>query len=282
MNWGLAIACIALVLIFQESSKLAAAFGLAVSGTMLITSVIFYVVTRNTWGWPLWKAGGLLVFFLSFDVPFLVANMLKFFDGGYLPFMVGVFFVIVMIVWRIGRGLLSKHYAKQALPLDDYLANLDDKIVARIPGTALMMSSQSNGVPPVLYRTVRRFKVVHETVILLTVEMEHTPNVPLTRRVKFEEIGKGFFRITLHFGFIDEPDVPKALEPILSRLPGSPALADLVYVIGRETVVAQEGGDMSFVSESIFAVLMRNARAATDYFKLPPEQVVELAKHIDL
>jgi KUP system potassium uptake protein len=282
MNWGLAGACIALVLLFRESAKLAAAFGLAVSGTMAITSVVYYVVIRRTWRWPLWKALAVVALFLSFDIPFFVANTYKFFDGGYLPFTVGVFFVIVMINWRIGRGLLALHFKERAEPIDRFVASVDERTTTRIPGTAVFMAS-SDGIPPALRRTVTRFHILHKTVVLLTVVLEHVPHVAEIDRVgKSIALDKGFHRMTLHYGFIEEPDVHGDLAAALAEAGIQTPSDELLYVLGHETFVAAAGGRMGALSESLFAFLSRNAKSATDYFQLPPEQVVEVGALIDL
>src|SRR5450432_1338658 len=165
MNWGLAGACIALVLMFRESGKLAAAFGLAVSGTMAITSVVYFFVVRYTWHWPLWKAIAVVGLFLSFDIPFLAANTLKFLDGGYVPFTVGVLFVVVMVNWRIGRGYLGLHFKERALPLDQFIASLDRRVLARPPGIVVFMAS-GDGAPPAMRRIVDRFHALQSTVLL--------------------------------------------------------------------------------------------------------------------
>jgi KUP system potassium uptake protein len=282
MNWGLAGACIALVVIFRESGRLAAAFGLAVSGTMAITSVIYYFVLRHTWRWPLWKAAFVVGLFLSFDIPFLVANTFKFLDGGYVPFAVGVLFVIVMVNWRIGRSLLALHFKARAQPLERLVSALDEGAIARMPGTAVFMAS-GDGVPPALRRALARFRSLQETVVLLNVVLEPAPRVPEEDRVKSSvELGRGLHRLTLHYGFIEETDVPADLAEALPRIGIPTAPADVVYVIGRETFVAGRGGRMGTMSEGLFAFLSRNAKGATDYFRLPPDQVIEVGAQIDL
>ncbi len=282
LNTGLAISCIALVLAFRESSKLAAAYGLAVAGTMAITSVVFYLVTRHTWGWSAGKSGALLVFFLSFDLPFLGANCLKFFDGGYLPFAVGVAFVLVMISWRIGRGYLSSELQAQSADLEAFFAELPRAVKTRIPGTAIVMASLSGGVPPVLRRLVKRFHVMHEQVVLVTIATEHTPTVRDDERSTVEPLGHGMARVILHFGFMEDPQVPVELARALGKLDLIVEADRLVYLIGRETLIVTEKGKMGRVTEPIFAFLSRNMRGATEYFAIPPEQVVELGMQIDL
>jgi KUP system potassium uptake protein len=280
LNWGLMVACCLLVVIFRESSKLAAAFGLAVSGTMAITSVLFYVVTRNTWGWSRLRAGAVLVLFLSFDIPFLIANALKFFDGGYVPFVVASVFVVIMATWRIGRGLLADRFARTSTDLDQFLAGLETQADRRIPGTGVFLASLSKGVPPVLMLLWERLRVVHERALLVTVVTEHEPVVPEARRSEVTPIGQGFYRVILRYGFTEQADIPQAEAAVLAGLECHDGR--VVYVLGKETFIATSQGKMGATLESIFAFLSRNARNATDYFRIPPDQVLELGSHIDL
>ncbi len=282
MNWFLAVACIALVLIFRESNKLAAAFGLAVSGTMLITSIVYFVVTFRTWKWPLWKSLGVLLLFLSFDIPFFLANTLKFLDGGYLPFAVGVFFVTIMVIWRIGRDHVAEYFGALAEPPETFISGLDAKLIGHVPGTAVFMSSYSRGIPLTLQRLVKKFRVLYQNTILLTVTAEHIPYVPDKDRIETEDIGHGIRRVTLRFGFMDQPDIPSELGRALPGLGCLQKPEELLYVLGRETFMGTSRNKMGAISESIFEVLSRNSKNATDYFHIPPEQVVELGMQIDL
>jgi KUP system potassium uptake protein len=282
MNWGLAVACVALVLLFRESSKLAAAYGLAVSGTMAITTVAYFVVVRETWHWALWKAGLVAALFLSFDVPFLVANSAKFWEGGYLPFGVGVVFVTLMVTWRIGRDLLALYFSERAEPLESFIAHVDERVRARIPGAVVFLSSGS-GVPPALRRVATRFKALHERVLLLNVVIEHVPAVPALERMKdLERLAEGFCRMSFHYGFMDESDVHGDLTLALRMLGVDSPAGELLYVVGRETFVGTSSGRMGALWEKLFGFLSRNAKSATDYFRLPPEQVVEVGAQIDL
>lgn len=282
INWGLAGGCIALVLIFHESTRLAAAYGLAVCGTMGITSVIYFVVTRNTWGWPLWRAVPLLVLFLLFDTPFFLANALKFRDGGYVPVLVGVAFFCVMTTWKIGRDLLGQHVLAMSPPLDEFLANLDERVAARVPGAAVFMASNPKGVPPVMVHHAKRIKVLHETILLLTVKFDHVPVVPREERLKLERLDKGFVRLVARYGFTQTPNVPELLE-MAKHTFGLPLdLSEVTYYLGRETLLATGAGRMGKNAERLFSFLMRNARTATRYFGIPPQQVVEIGTQIDL
>jgi KUP system potassium uptake protein len=281
MNWGLMIACAMLVLAFQESSRLAAAFGIAVSGTMAITSVTYYVVTRQTWHWPRWKALPVLVVFLSFDIPFFAANLGKFFDGGYVPIVVGAIFFTVMAVWRVGRRVLREYTKRHSAPLDRFLETLDERIV-RVPGTGVFMSSVPTDVPLILEHHIQRIHVLHEHVVLLTIAFEHVPYVPRAERFIVEPLTRGFTRIIAHYGFMDEPDVPAMLREAKARHALSCDLHDATFYLGRETFLATAKGRLGPLREGLFAFLSRNSTSATSYFAIPPHQVVELGTQIDL
>ncbi len=282
LNWFLAVACILLVLVFRESSRLAAAFGLAVSGTMAITSLVFYEVTRQAWGWSRARAGAVTLLFLSFDVPFVIANALKFFDGGYLPFAVGVGFTVAMVSWRVGRSYLGEELARQSPPLEPLLDELSAGRLARSRGAAVVLSSQSEGVPPVLARLVAHLGTVPEKVLLATVRTEHVPHVDPEARVQVERIGHGVSRATLHYGFMEVPLVPDAVARALVLLGDDTPADQLTYLLGRETLVVTERGRMGRITEPVFALLSRNAHSPSDDFGLPETQVVEIGTQFDL
>ena len=282
VNWGLAIACCVLVLFFQESSRLAAAYGIAVSGTMAITSITYYLVTRRTWGWPVWKALPLLVVFLSFDLPFFGANLLKFVDGGYVPIIVGVLFFTIMVMWRVGRTALVAYASARSTPQDQFLATVDQRVSARVPGTAIFLSSSASDIPLILEHHIRRIHVLHERVVLLTIVFEHVPYVADDQRVEVAELGKGFVRVIARYGFMDEPNIPAVLRAAGPRCERAIDLADATYYLWRETFLATSKGRLGPIREGLFAFLSRNAASATSYFAIPPEQVVELGTQIDL
>ncbi len=295
INWLLAIACLALVVWAQESTKLAAAYGIAVTGTMAITSIVFFVVVHQTWKWPLWKAVPLLVFFLSFDIPFFVANATKFMSGGYVPVVIGATFFTMMVVWRRGRRMLANALADRTKPVDEFLAEYSvdrpstqrpsvsakEHLQYRIHGTGVVMSSVSEGVPPVVVHHVERLRVLHETLILLTIVTARVPFVSLGKRTKVERLGGGLHRVVGTYGFMETPDVPALLRE--AKQAGLDAdIEDVTYFLGRETMLAGPGGQMGEIEETLFAFLTRNSRPATAHFKLPPNQVIEIGTQIDL
>jgi KUP system potassium uptake protein len=282
VNWGLGIACIALVLGFKESTALAAAFGLAVSGTMAITSIAYFAVIRETWGWSRAKSWAILLLFLLFDIPFLIANLVKFFDGGYLPVLVGAVFFVVMIVWKMGRTHLGDYFAARSPPLADFLASLPTRVVARTPGTSVFLASSAAGTPPVLFHHVERLRVLQERVVLLTITTEHIPVSPRAGRVKVEVIAPGVYRVVARCGFMESPQVPAMLAQAIDEGLLPVKLEDVTYYLGRETFIAGKLGKMGPWTESLFAFLNRNAHSAPLYFGVPAEKVVELGVQIDL
>jgi KUP system potassium uptake protein len=288
INWLLAAACIALVAWKETSSNLAAAYGLAVTGTMAITSVVFFVVTRSTWKWPLSRALPLLLFFLAFDIPFFLANVTKFFHGGYIPVVIGACFFVVMVVWRRGRRMLTEALAAKTKPLADFVSEYlaesapkETRIQTRIRGTAVVMASIADGVPAVVAHHTERLRVLHDTVVLLTIVTARVPYMAANKRVTVEKLGDGFYRMLGTYGFMDYPDVPALLRD--AKEAGLDAnVEDVTYFLGRETILALPGGNMGEVEESLFALLSRNSRPATTHFRLPPGQVIEIGTQIDL
>jgi len=290
INWVLAFACIALVVVFRESSKLAAAYGIAVTGTMTITSIVFFVVMQRTWKWSWLRTVPLLVFFLAFDIPFFAANISKLFHGGYVPVVIGAGFFTVMVVWRRGRRMLAAANAKRVRPFDRFVAEAigDDgkahprsQEIVRIPGTAVVMASLAEGAPAALVHHVERMGVLHETLVILTIATARFPFSDPDTRAETETLGAGFHRVVATYGFMETPDVPSLLRAVAAK--GLPIDTDAVtYFLGRETILALPGGQMGEVEETIFALLQRNSRPATAHFKLPPGQVIEIGTQIDL
>jgi KUP system potassium uptake protein len=281
MSWGLMAACIALVLGFRESTRLASAYGIAVSGTMAITSIVFYEVTRKTWHWSLGRALPLLLLFLAFDLPFFAANLTKFLDGGYVPVVVGVIFFLLMIDWRIGRQALHAYMEEKTQPLPAFLEGLTPDRVARVPGAAVYLSA-TEGIPLFLEMQARRVRSLAEHIALLRVIIEHEPVVDEAKRCEVETLSHGFVRAVVRFGYMENPNVPPVLERGLAANAAGFPVADATYYVGRETFIGGKGGRLGPVAESLFAFLARNAKSAIDHFGLPVERVVELGTRIDL
>ncbi len=281
INWALAIACVALVLGFRQSSRLASAYGIAVTGTMVITSLIYFEVTRCTWRWPLWRSLPLLLLFLSFDIPFFAANLFKFVDGGYVPVLLAVLVSVVMITWNRGRRIYGERTVAIAPSAAAFLADLPSKVVARIPGCAIFLTGRLTGIPLSLVHYVGRIRVLPEHVMLLTLDVVHVPHAAEDAMV-LETLGEGILHLTIERGFMDAMHVEPLLERAIARFGLSFDLGAVTYCLGRETFLATSAGSMGRWSETLFAFLARNARSATAHFKIPPEQVIEIGVQIDL
>jgi KUP system potassium uptake protein len=282
VNTALAIACIWLVLSFKESSALAAAYGIAVTGTMAITSIVYFVVLTKAWKWPLWRAVPLVAVFLSFDIPFFAANAMKFFHGGWFPMAIGLVLFLVMTTWKTGRALLGRNLASRLLPVDVFLADVAEHKPHRVPGTAVFMSSNPHGVPIVLLHHWKHNQVLHQTVVLLSVITETIPEVRTAERVQVKDLGHGFFQVTAHYGFMETPNVP-AIMDIAAQHYGVPYIpARTSYFLGRETLLPTGDSKMFHWRKALFSFISRNARSATQYFGIPPDRVVELGMQIDL
>ncbi len=281
INWALMIACVALVIGFKKSDDLAAAYGIAVTGTMSITSILFYVVVRNKWGWHPVAAGAVLALFLSIDVAFFAANIDKIESGGWVPLVIAGGVFTIMTTWRRGRAELGRHMAAGMLPVELFMADLDISRPTRVSGTAVFMTSTMGGIPPVLLHHFKHNKVLHQQVVLLSVVTEDVPVVPANERVEVEKLAHGFWRVIAHYGFMQSPSIMKALR----RAQRSGLLVDpdtTSFYLGRETLLTTGKSGMARWRKALFAFLSRNARTATSFFGLPPNRVVEMGAQIEL
>jgi KUP system potassium uptake protein len=282
VNWMLMIACILLVLGFKSSSNLAAAYGIAVISTMTITSTMFVIVARERWKWPLLKTVMVVGTFLTIDLAFFGANPVKIPHGGWFPILVAIAIFTVMTTWKRGRRTLAGVMFAHAKPLDVFLAEVERDRPARVPGTAVFMSGSDAGTPPALTHNLKHNQVLHETVILLTARTQQTPRVDPSMRVQVEPMRNGFWRATVNFGFMEEPNVPEALALINHpQLRVDPR--KVTYFLGRETLIAtKKVPGMALWRERLFVTMSRNAMNATNYFSLPPDRVVELGAQLEI
>jgi KUP system potassium uptake protein len=281
VNWLMLAGVVALVLAFQSSTNLAAAYGIAVTGTMIITDVFAYLVARHQWGWPRWRAALVFGALLALDLAFLGANATKIVDGGWFPLVFGGFVFLLLSTWKAGRELVHKRLDTQALLLADFVPAVDSPDIVSVPGTAVFMTPYAEHVPHALLHNLKHNKVLHERVVIATVVAPPVPRIDEAERVGIERLGGRFFRVTIRYGFMEQPDVPAALAACATHgLVVEPMTTS--YFLGRETVVPEAGGDMSLWRESLFSTLYRNARTATDFFRLPPNQVVELGTRVTL
>ncbi|HYH23424.1 MAG TPA: potassium transporter Kup [Azospirillum sp.] len=280
-NWGLLAGVIGLVVWFQSSSNLAAAYGIAVTGDMIITTILALVVARRRWHWsvPACMVPG--VVFLTVDAGFFSANIIKIPQGGWAPLVIAVGALFLMSTWRRGRAILSRRLAEDSLPLDHFIKRQAKSDVHRVKGTAVFMTSSSDTVPIALLHNLKHNQVLHERVVFVTVLVEDVPRVPAKDRVTVEGLAEGFYRITVRYGFSQEPNIPKALR--LCKAFGLEFdLMATSFFLGRETLIPRMEPPMAQWREKLFVVMSRTAVSATDFFKIPPNRVVELGTQVQL
>jgi KUP system potassium uptake protein len=281
INWALMVACIALVVGFGTSSSLAAAYGVAVTTTMVITTVLLFVVERELWGWSLPAAVLFSAFFLTIDLAFFGANIVKIAHGGWFPLVVAGTVFTLMTTWRRGRKILADRIQESALSDTDFLRSIEKRPPPRVAGTAVFMDRTVEGIPLPLLHNLKHNKVLHERVILLTIKTEEIPNVPDEEQSEVRELGQGLYRVIARYGFVEQPDVPELLANVeLPQLKFDPDAT--TFFLGRETLLATERPGMAIWREQLFAWMTRNAQAAPLYFRLPPGRVVELGAQIEL
>jgi KUP system potassium uptake protein len=286
VNWAIGAACIALVLGFRSSSNLAAAYGIAVTGTMSITTLLFHRVMRDLWRWRRWQAWPLTVLFLAADLSFFGANLVKIEEGGWFPIAAAVLVFTLMSTWKRGRAALAQLLRDAGLPLDLFLADVARRRPTRIPGTAVFMTSNLGSAPPVLLHHLKHNKVLHERILLVSVLTEEIPGVPEPERVVTRELGGGFFQVVAHYGFMEQPNVPALLESLRDRAGPGPRLdvepMDTTFYLGRETLLATGTSKLATWRKRLFIVMSRNAATASAFFGLPPNRVVELGAQVQL
>jgi KUP system potassium uptake protein len=281
VNWMLMLSTVGLVVGFRSSSALAAAYGIAVTSTMVITTLLAYLVARRSWGVPRALAGSLAAFFLVLELGFFAANVIKIPHGGWFPLVVGGLIYLLLSTWKAGRAVLASRLRERLYPFDRFLRDITDSPPSRVPGTAVFMTSNLVGTPPTLLHNLEHNHVLHERVLLLTVVTSDVPHVPEEQRFSVEPLGQGFFRITLRYGFMEEPDVPAALAAGSEH--GIPLdLGDTTFFLGVETLLSTEQAGMARWRTRLFAIMSRNALRATSFFRIPPERVVELGMQIEL
>ena len=280
INWGLMIACVGLVLAFRSSSNLAAAYGVAVTTTMVITTILLYYVMRERWRWSPFLAGSLTVVFLIVDVAFFAANIVKVPAGGWFPLVVGAAVFTAMTTWKTGRRRLTTALRRGELPIERFIGSIAAHPQLRVPGTAVYLFPDPGVTPPALLANLRHNEVLHETVVLVAVQTSSVPRVPQVRRSTVHDLGEGFAQVVLHFGFMDEPDVPRALINIVDPEFGFDP-EDATYFVGRETIINRSRG-IERARSALYGAMHRNASSAVQYFSLPPSQVIEIGKQVAL
>jgi len=281
VNWLLMICAVGLVIAFQASTNLAAAYGVAVTATMAITTSILAVVERERWRWPTLAIVAVTVPLLFVDLAFFGANIIKVEQGGWFPLLVGVLAFTLMATWRRGRQILNERLAETLMEPGDLLRDLAANRIPRVPGTAIFMSRRADGIPTALLHNLKHNKVVHKHVILLSVIVEEIARLPETERIHWEDLGQGVYRLVLRFGYMDETNLPAILASIENPpVPLQPMTTS--YFLGRETLLATRRPGMALWRERLFAWMMRNATGAANYFSLPSNQVIELGAQIEM
>jgi KUP system potassium uptake protein len=280
-NRLLMVACVYLVVTFGASSELASAYGIAVTGTMAITTVLAYWVARDRWGWSRLRAGGVLVALLAIDLSFFVSCSAKIASGGWFPLALGAGMFTVMMTWNRGRTILGEKIVATTLPLPMFLRDVATRQPHRVSGTAVFLSSTRRGTPTVLLHHFKHNKSLHEQVVILSITTDAVPSVPDAQKVRLKDFGQGFWGVTAHYGFMESPDVSDILTRC-HRKGMQTNTADTSYYLGREALIPKRGlPGMAYWRKHLFRFLSRNARSATDFFAIPPNRVIELGMQIE-
>ncbi|MGH6805199.1 MAG: potassium transporter Kup [Methyloceanibacter sp.] len=279
VNTLLLLGVLLLVVLFKSSGALASAYGIAVTGTMVVTAILALIVIWKFWKWPLWAAAALMVPFLLIDLTFLGANMLKVFQGGWVPLLIGAMVMAVMITWRKGARILADKTRRLETPIDNLIESLEKKELCRVPGTAVFLTADKESAPTALLHSLKHYKVLHEQNVVLTMITETTPRVSTVDRVSIEPLGGSFQRVLLRFGFMETPNVPKALG--LARKEGlSFDIMSTSFFLSRRSVRPDARSGMPAWQDRLFILLARNADDASSYFQLPTDRVVEIGTQV--
>ncbi|MBS3930767.1 MAG: potassium transporter Kup [Sphingomonadales bacterium] len=280
LNWALMVMVIILVLFFQSSSNLAAAYGIAVTGAMFIDTILLAVVLITLWRWPLWKALPLIAVFIIVDLAYLGANLLKVPQGGWVPLAIGLFIFTLLTTWSRGRNLMRQSMTEGTIPMEVFAKSAHSS-ATRVPGTAIFMASAASGVPSALLHNIKHNKVLHERVVILTVAIQDVPYVDEANRCSVKDLGKGFYRMVLKYGFLEETDIPTALKR--ADICGGPfEIMKTSFFLSRQTLLASEKPGMAIWREKLFAWMLRNAASAMEFFRLPTNRVVELGSQVEI
>jgi KUP system potassium uptake protein len=281
INTVLLLGVLLLVTQFRSSSALAEAYGVAVSGTMVVTTLMAMVVIWKSWKWPLWATAALMIPFLLIDTTFLSANLLKVFHGGWVPLLIGALVMLVIFTWRKGAKILAAKTRRLETPIDELVEALEKRSPPRVPGTAVFLTGDPNSAPTALLHSLKHYKVLHEDNVILTVVIENTPYVKIADRVSIEPLKKSFSRVRIRFGFMEIPNVPRALG--IARKQGwSFDIMSTSFFLSRRSVRPDARSGMSPWQDRIFILLARNADDASSYFHLPTDRVVEIGTQVSV
>ncbi len=281
VNWVLFILTVWCVLIFKNSSALASAYGIAVSLTMVITTILATTVALQRWRWKWYVVAGSVLVFFSIDLVFLAANLAKILDGGWFPLTIAAVIFVLVTTWRRGRKIMSQKLNEKSIAYENFKMIIENQKVTRVSGVAIFMSSSADGVPFTLVHNVKHNKCFHTTTVILTVVLEDSPYVFENERIKFESKGMGLYRIVATYGFMENPDIQYILQ--FCREKGlSCNLEDTTFFLGRETVIPSDKPGMAIWREHLFSYMSKNAARATDYFNIPPNQVIEVGVQVEI
>ena len=280
VNWGLMIMVIVLVLFFQSSSNLAAAYGIAVTGAMFIDTLLLAAVLISLWRWPLWKAVPLVLAFIIVDMAYLGANLIKVPQGGWVPLLIGLVIFAMLTTWSRGRTLMRQNMAEGSIPVEVFAKSAHSS-ATRVPGTSVFMASTNKGVPSALLHNIKHNKVLHERVVILTVAVQDVPYVEEADRYESKDMGNGFYRLTIRCGFLEDTDVPALLKRV--TMCGEPfQMMKTSFFLSRQTLIASAKPGMALWREKLFSWMLRNAASAMEFFRLPTNRVVELGSQLEI
>jgi KUP system potassium uptake protein len=281
VNLLLLVFVLLLVALFQSSSALASAYGIAVTGTMVVTGIMGFIVIWKAWQWHPLAAAALIAPFLLLDLTFLSANLLKVFEGGWVPLVLGGVVMLLMITWRRGSAILQQKSYKQEIPLNDLIAMLEKKPPQRVAGTAVFLTSNPDFAPTALMHSLKHYKVLHQKNVILTIETAPTPRVEIGERVRLVEISENFSRVALRFGFMESPNVPKALA-IARKLGWQFDIMSTSFFLSRRALKPAAHSEMPAWQDRLFIALSRVANDATDYYQIPTGRVVEVGTQVSI
>jgi KUP system potassium uptake protein len=280
INWLLMIVTVGLTLFFGKSDNLAAAYGIAVSATMLMTSALLFIAMREVWGWGLVASGAVAGTFLCIDAGFFLANLMKVAEGGYVPLLLAGLVYGLMLIWHRGSTAVAKTLGERLIPVDEFMRWIESRNIPRVPGTAVFLTRTLSGAPPVMAWHVKHNRALHKHLLVLRVETQSVPWIKESDRLSLTELASNFWRAEARYGFMERPDILALLKQLCER--GCPLESDdVTYYVGHETIVPREDGKgLAKWEEALFAAMERNAMHVSDFFKLPRDSVVEIGRQV--
>lgn len=281
INFYLFLATLSIVVFFQSSSQLSAAYGVAVSGTVVITLILALILARRVWKWPFWLTTFIAVTLGSLVFSFFIATLSKIDNGGWVPLLIALFMLILMTTWKKGRQILAQRLSEKAIPIERFIEEINEKKIITVPGTAVFLTGDPVGTPSALIHNVRHNKVIHKRVILVTIRTEEVPYVPLEKRVEIVQLSDSMYRVLVHYGFKETPNMKKILRFCEHEGLDIP-IDETTFFLGRETLVATGRPGMAIWRERLFAFISKNSQSATTFFGIPSNKVIEVGIQVEL